>query len=115
VWAQPYWAYAQAKGLSPDGAGFRVLRAKVLAVKLHKAVTLQLEGRLEVAITRAALVQFLTSQGTVYSAKDWYALTGKTLEVRGWVTIKKPPKTAPDRGLSYRIGVSSAASVQVLR
>ena len=78
VWRDPAWRALPARGLTMRDTGFKRVVGRVDKVRVAQSVWLELDGPLVIKISPADLANF--------SHKDWRSLTGKTLEVRGWVT-----------------------------
>jgi micrococcal nuclease len=85
VWGDPAWRAKPAMSLKREDRGFQRIIGRVLDVKVSQSVSLELEGLLVINIPSADLKRF--------PAINWKAWSGKSVEVRGWVTERKPRKS----------------------
>lgn len=86
VWRDRYWNAYPAELLSAQDTGFRHLRGRVNRVDVNSSAWLELEGNLVVRIAKQDWSRF------AYNKRDWLALKGKELDVRGWVRARKIQK-----------------------
>lgn len=108
VWRHQYWNAYPAVLLSPRDAGFRHVRGKVVRVDVNSSAWLELEGNLAVRIAKQDWPEFGNNR------RDWLALQGKTIEVRGWLLARKPKKGRD--GKSFKpllLQLRSATSLQL--
>lgn len=90
VWRHPYWGSAQAASLTLNDTGFRLVRGKVMRVDVNSSVWIELDGEL--------VVQIRKQDWKGFGKRDWKALAGKNLEVRGWITAREGKAAKPNAG-----------------
>ena len=115
LWRSDFWAAKGATGLGVKDKGFRLVRAKVAAVTINKSVWLELDGNLAVQIPRRYWRDFTLANGEPYKQKDWLALRGITIEVRGWINPRTGRSTS-GAGKRYKpliMQLKSSASLQI--
>lgn len=118
VWRSHYWQVQDAQALSDSDLGFRLVGGRVVSVAINKSIWLELDGRLVVQIARKDWPNFRNQLGAPFKKQDWRALSGKYIEVRGWVQLRRAPaKGAQKLQNVYKpliMQVRTAASLQLL-
>lgn len=109
VWRHAYWDGFSPAALTRQDTGFRLVRGKVTRVDVNSSVWIEFDGELVAHIKK--------SDWPAFGRNDWKSLTGKTLEVRGWITArnnKGNPQSGKRRFKPLMMGVRTPSSLKVI-
>lgn len=108
VWRDPYWASFPSSSLMSGDTGFRLVRGKVTRVDVNSSVWIEFEGNLVAQIKRSDWAAF------AYNKTKWQSLTGKTLEVRGWISARRANTKDKRQFKPLVMGVRAPSSLKVV-
>ncbi|HEX7763483.1 MAG TPA: thermonuclease family protein [Cellvibrio sp.] len=107
VWRNRYWNAYPAESLAVRDTGFRLLRGRVSRVDVNSSAWLELEGNLVVRIAQRDWAQF------GFNKRDWLALKGQQIDVRGWIVARKASATGGRQFKPLMLQLRSPAALQV--
>ena len=109
VWRNSYWVNFASSRLTTADTGFRLVRGKITRVDVNSSIWIELEGNLVAQIRKA--------DGKAFGRIGWKSLVGKTVEVRGWITLRRPKENAQNYKRQFKplvMGIRSPSSLKVL-
>lgn len=106
LWRDNYWQPLSAQSLNDNESGFRFVRGRIAKVDINSAVWLEFEGKLVAKVAKKDWPLF------GYGHSDWLALKGKSVELRGWITLQKSRRSQQFKPLVMQL--RSPSSIKVI-
>ena len=111
VWRDNYWQPLPTLSLRGDETGFRLVRGRIAKVDINSAVWLEFEGKLVAKVAKKDWPLFV-GQKPHWQKSDWLALRGKTVELRGWISLQQSRRSQRFKPLVMQL--RSPSSIKVI-
>ncbi len=105
LWRDNYWRPLPAQSLRGDETGFRFVRGRIAKVDVNSAVWMEFEGKLVARVAKKDWPLF------GYQKSDWLAFKGKSVELRGWITLQKSKRSQQFKPLVMHLRSPSSMKI----
>jgi endonuclease YncB( thermonuclease family) len=116
VWRNHYWQPLPSGSMRGDETGFRLVSGRVAKVDINSAVWLELEGKLVARVAKKDWPLFdnekFGNKKFGYYKRDWQALVGRKIELRGWISQQKSKRSQQFKPLVLQL--RSPSSIKVI-
>ncbi len=105
LWRDKYWQPLPTTSLRDNQTGFRFVRGRITKIDINSAAWLEFEGQLVARVAKKDWALF------GYQQSDWFALKGKSVELRGWITSQKSRRSQQFKPLVMQLQSPSSMKV----